>query len=200
MKKTCNMIRAAVRTRGFTIIELLTVVAVMSVLMMVAAPNFTEFQRNSALTSTTNTLVASLNAARSEAMKRGAYAMVVPADPGRSDWNQGWVVFVDKDLSMTLTGGDEVVMEQAAPPAYMQVAGSGTASGATPYVLYNGSGYSRERSGAFAALTLSLVRTDVPAATAYQQTRRVVVSPTGRVRSCRPESATDANCATSSTN
>lgn len=188
--------RMSCRMRGFTLIELMTTITVAAVLMAVAAPSFIEFRRNSALVAATNTLTASLNSARSEAMKHGAFAMVVPEDG--ADWKKGWVVFVDKNLSQSYDAGDEVILRQPALADYLSISGNGTASGTAPYVLYNGSGYSRDKNGGFGALTLSVQRNDVQGAKATAETRRVIVSRTGRVRSCRPSA--DTTCTATATN
>lgn len=177
--------------RGFTLIELMVTIAVAAVLMAWAAPNFVEFRRNSALTSTTNTLMAALNSARSEAMKHSAFAMVVPQD--NANWDTGWRVFVDKNLNQTFDAGtDQLVLEQMALPDFLLISGNGTAAEGSPYVLYNGSGYSRTKNGAFGALTFTIERNDVTGDRRTQQTRRLIVSRTGRVRSCRP--ASDTTC------
>ena len=185
------MRNAAHSFRGFTLIELMVTIAVAAVLMAWAAPNFVEFRRNSALTSTTNTLTAALNSARSEAMKHSAFAMVVPQD--NANWATGWRVFVDKNLNQTFDAGtDQLVLEQTALPDFLLISGNGTAAGGSPYVLYNGSGYSRTKNGAFGALTFTIERNDVTGDRRTQQTRRLIVSRTGRVRSCRP--ASDTTC------
>lgn len=185
------MRNAAHSFRGFTLIELMVTIAVAAVLMAWAAPNFVEFRRNSALTSTTNTLMAALNSARSEAMKHSAFAMVVPQD--NANWATGWRVFVDKNLNQTFDAGtDQLVLEQMALPDFLLISGNGTAAGGSPYVLYNGSGYSRTKNGAFGALTFTIERNDVTGDRRTQQTRRLILSRTGRVRSCRP--ASDTTC------
>lgn len=184
------------RSAGFTLIELMTTIAIAAVLMMIAAPSFVSFQRNSELTSLTNTLLAAINATRGAAMKEGTFAMAVPKDG--SDWNSGWVVFVDKDLDQSFDAAkDEVILQQSAPSSYITISGSGTATGASPYILYNASGYSRQKNGGFGALTLSIVRNDVASAQAADQTRRIVVASSGRTRSCRP--STDTTCTASAT-
>ena len=191
------MRNAAHSFRGFTLIELMVTIAVAAVLMAWAAPNFVELRRNSALTSTTNTLTAALNSARSEAMKHSAFAMVVPQD--NANWATGWRVFVDKNLNQTFDAGtDQLVLEQTALPDFLLISGNGTAAGGSPYVLYNGSGYSRTKNGAFGALTFTIERNDVTGDRRTQQTRRLIVSRTGRVRSCRP--ASDATCTANATN
>lgn len=179
------------RRLGFTLIELMVTVAVAAVLMMVAAPSFVGYQRNSELSSITNTLLSAINAARGEAMKRNSYAMVVPKDG--SSWSSGWIVFIDKDLSMDYDSSkDEIVLEQSAPPSYVTISGTGNANASPPYVLYNGSGFAAqigvgtEAKVGFGNLTFSIVRNDVPAAQAAEQTRRIIVANSGRTRSCKP--------------
>ena len=93
---------------------------------------------------------------------------------------------------------DDVVLEEPAPSGYITVTGNGAAGDTAPYVLYNGSGYSRTKAGAFGALTFSVARNDVASAQADDQTRRVVVAATGRTRSCRPSQ--DTSCTATATN
>jgi type IV fimbrial biogenesis protein FimT len=180
---------------GFTLIELMVTLTIAAVLLMVAIPNLSAYKRNAELTSATNTLLAAINAARSEAMKRNMYAMVVPTNNG-SDWNSGWVVFVDKNRTQAFDGtADQTVMTQSPLPGYFNVSGNGTASGSTPYVMFDGSGYSRSKSAAPNNLTLTVARTDLTGATLSEQTRRIVIAVTGRARACRP--STDTSCSTS---
>lgn len=62
---------ASAALRGFTLIELMVTLAVVVVLLRVCVPGFVSMQRNSELTSAANGLLASINAARTEAMKIG---------------------------------------------------------------------------------------------------------------------------------
>ena len=148
-----------VRTKGFTLIELMVTVALAVILMTVAIPSFTTFMRNGELTSFTNTLLAAINAARGEAMKRGRYAMVVPNDG--SSWDSGWTVFIDIDRSQSLTTGDISILTSEAKPTYLTITGNNSASGSTPYVMYDASGYSKLKNGSFGALTIEIKRNDV---------------------------------------
>lgn len=184
---------------GFTLIELMVTLAIASILMLIAVPSFETYRRNAELTSATNTLLATINAARGEAMKRGMSAMVVPTNNG-NNWNAGWIVFVDTDRSQNFNSTlDTLVFTQAAMPNYMTIAANGTAGLATaPYILFDASGYSKTKAGGFGALALTLNRTDVTGTSLLEQTRRVVISSTGRARTCRPVSTTDSTCAASS--
>lgn len=174
--------------RGFTIVELMVVLVIVALLALLAAPSLVEFKRNSELNAATNQLLSSVNAARTEAMRRGTRAGLVPfvAD----DWTRGWRVFVDADLDGQLSAGDPTILEQELPPGGpLQIGGSGTAADAGgKYLLFDGSGYARTRGGAFSPSTLSIRRRDTLQADA---SRMVKVARTGRVRSCRPGTSTD---------
>ncbi|MEO8388361.1 GspH/FimT family pseudopilin [Polaromonas sp.] len=184
---------------GFTLIELLITLAIGVVLTMVAIPSLTTFKRNAELTSATNTFIAAINAARSEAMKRGMNSFVVPTNNG-SDWSTGWVIFVDKDRTQTYSPtSDGTILVQNALPAYFSVTGTNVATGSTPYIMFDASGYAKTKTGTFGALTITLTRNDLAGNTQADQTRRIIISKTGRTRTCKPTSTSDASCSTSAT-
>lgn len=180
-------------SKGFSLIELMVSVALVAVLMMVAVPSLTTFQRNAELTSFANTLLASINAARGESMKRGRYAMVVPADG--TNWSSGWVVFVDIDRSQAYEAASDIsILARGAPPSYLTISANGTAAESPPYLMFDASGYSKTKAGGFGAVTFGIQRNDVSGTEQLQQTRRVKIASTGRVRICTPVSSTDSLC------
>jgi type IV fimbrial biogenesis protein FimT len=85
-------------SRGFTLIELLVTMAVGGILLAMALPSFRAFIENSRLTAQANSLVMSLDYARSEAIKRDLAVTVCAADlntttcNGSATWSTGWVV------------------------------------------------------------------------------------------------------------
>ena len=94
-------------TRGFTLIELMTVVAVLGVAIGVGVPALNQFILDNRLTSQLNMLSSSLALARNEAIKQNVPVVVcvtnsvsalsTTCNTSGIDWNSGWQVFVDRD-------------------------------------------------------------------------------------------------------
>lgn len=63
-------VRAPDRARGFTMVELMTTLAVAAVLMVIAVPSFSNMINANRLTTAANAMVGALNSARMEAIKR----------------------------------------------------------------------------------------------------------------------------------
>lgn len=79
---------------GFSLIELLIVIAIVGVLATLAAPSITEMLRLNRLTSASSALQISLSLARSEAIKRGGDSRVSVTSNTTSDsWIDGWTVY-----------------------------------------------------------------------------------------------------------
>jgi len=81
---------------GFTIIELMMVIAIAGVLATVAGPSFTSMINNNRITTQTNQFILAIQIARSEAVKRGRPVSVIATNG--SDWGQGWEVIDENDV------------------------------------------------------------------------------------------------------
>lgn len=191
------------RPNGFTVIELLITIAVAAILMAIAVPSLMQVVRNLELTSITNTLLASINGARSEAMKRGGVAMVVPVKNGSGDtWANGWYVFVDgkeRDelFDTTKDPSDKQVFWQEPLRPYFSIEGNHTAKDDPAYILFDPSGYLNKKDRTFGEVTsLTLRRNDVTGSPTAKcrEVRSIVIERTGRSRSCTPKSNTDPAC------
>ncbi|MET0542216.1 MAG: GspH/FimT family pseudopilin [Variovorax sp.] len=180
--------------RGFTLIELVVVIAILAIVAALAAPSFIGFLRSSELSSVANSFIASVNAARSEAMKRNLPAMVMPLDDRHRDWSKGFVAFVDMNRNGAYDEGDFTVLRQPIDAAYLSFSGNGSAGGTPAYVRYDGSGFARKADGSSNNLSLTLSRNDVSGSANFAQTRRIFILRTGRTRVCTPASATDTTC------
>jgi type IV fimbrial biogenesis protein FimT len=78
------------RVRGFTLVEALTVLAVIAILAAVAMPMLAHVLTGQRLRAAGTDMMSSLLVARSEAIKRNAQVVVAPRSAG--DWTSGWRV------------------------------------------------------------------------------------------------------------
>lgn len=94
------------RTRqgGFTIIELMITVVTVAILASLAVPAFDRAIRNNRVLSDTNSLIAAVANARSEAMKRSRFVSICPSSDGATcgaSWTDGWILYVEKTTVAT---------------------------------------------------------------------------------------------------
>ncbi|MGY1410331.1 MULTISPECIES: GspH/FimT family pseudopilin [unclassified Luteimonas] len=90
------------RGAGFSLIELMVVVAVVAILAVVAYPSLTSVINSNRLSSNANELVASLQYARSEAIRRNARVSVCGSSDGATcdgTWTE-WLTVLDSDDSI----------------------------------------------------------------------------------------------------
>src|SRR3974390_491891 len=100
--------------KGFSLIELLTVVGVAAILLTIAAPSYRYITNSYRVSGEVNGLLGDLEFARVEAIKEG---LTVPAcvssdgascDTGSTTWQEGWIVFQDGNNNQTVDPGETV--------------------------------------------------------------------------------------------
>lgn len=111
------------RSRGMTVIELMTALVVVAILVAIAVPSFKNASLSSRLSASANDLLASVQLARSEAIKRNVAVTLCASADGATcaasgGWEQGWVV---------LTAGAVIQAQQALPADYLVTQTGGTA-------------------------------------------------------------------------
>ncbi len=105
---------------AFTIIELMIAIVVLGVLLALAAPNMRDLILRNRLTAQTNDMVAALQLARSEAIKRGvpvgacASGDGTPPCDATADWRGGWIVWVDANFDNATIAAADVLRVQSA--------------------------------------------------------------------------------------
>lgn len=82
--------------KGFTLVELLIVIAIVAILVAVAIPNFTETMSRNRMVAHTNELLSAVQYARAEALRRGGRVILAPTED-TNDWADGIVVFFDRN-------------------------------------------------------------------------------------------------------
>ncbi len=134
-KQRLTLIKQRVaRSLGFTMVELMVVVALVAVVSAIAIPNFQNLIARSNIASQINEFVATLHLAKSTAMQRGRYVTIcrttddtlavpvcngasIPAASGaparlQENWATGWAIFVEEDAAgslYTIDAGDTII-------------------------------------------------------------------------------------------
>ncbi|MBE0510935.1 MAG: GspH/FimT family pseudopilin [Gammaproteobacteria bacterium] len=85
------------KTRGFTLIELAVVIAVLGIIAMIAMPNYQDMMVQQRLGSAAQQLHTSLMLARSEAIKRNADVRIQRSG---ANWGGGWEIINVADGDM----------------------------------------------------------------------------------------------------
>ena len=107
--------------RGFTLTELIIVIAIGAILAALAVPSFRNMVQDNRLTAATNGFIAHLSLARSEAIaRRTGVALCRSADPNAiapvcgggaaNNWSDGWLIFanIGNESPPTFDGGTGV--------------------------------------------------------------------------------------------
>ncbi len=103
------------RFKGFSLVEVLTVVALIAVFLGLAAPSLRDMVQINKVSSDVGTFLADLKFARSEAIKTGRAVSVCATSNGTSclasnTWHSGWIVFHDPNSSGTIDQTSDVVL------------------------------------------------------------------------------------------
>ncbi|MGH1373241.1 MAG: GspH/FimT family pseudopilin [Cellvibrionaceae bacterium] len=97
---------------GFTLVELLITVAIISITLAMAVPNFTSLVNSNAIASQTNHFSSAIGAARSEAITRNTSVIMCKRNnlscSNGAQWESGWIIFADNDGDDTLDSGEEL--------------------------------------------------------------------------------------------
>lgn len=118
---------------GFTLVELMTVIAVIAIIASVAVPAMQGLIRTNRLTAASSELVATLQLARVEAIRRNARVMVCASSDGlacssSTNWSR-WIVLGRDNVA----GTDDVIRDSV-------IAGDMQVSGPTDGVRFRPSG------------------------------------------------------------
>ncbi|SEK02705.1 MULTISPECIES: GspH/FimT family pseudopilin [unclassified Variovorax] len=182
--------REGARVEGFTLLELMVVVAIVAVLATVGTPAFRDLLINQRLSAAAQAFNAALSLARMEAIRR-SQSVSVTALVGRS-WLGGWAVVAAQAESESSEKSDksdksenrETLRRFEALPDGISVdasLGDGFAQG----VRYDSNGFSRRATSAgFGAGCLTL-----KAETGRRAS--IVISASGRARVCNPDQRGD---------
>jgi type IV fimbrial biogenesis protein FimT len=89
-----------IRSKGFTLLELMVTLFIVAIVMAAAVPSFKSLSVRNRLVTYTNDFIATVNIARSEAVRRGSPVTICHSSDGAScggTWSDGWIAFADAD-------------------------------------------------------------------------------------------------------
>lgn len=126
------------KNRGFTLIELMVVLAISVIIAMVAAPSFQRTITEQKISTLASELLASAMQARGEAIKNNAATLVQPLVS--TDWSRGWRIYVDTNGDRAYTEGTDSLITTTPAAASNIVQDAAVFAGAN-YIGYNASGF-----------------------------------------------------------
>ncbi|UHD15803.1 GspH/FimT family pseudopilin [Thiocapsa bogorovii] len=87
-------------SNGFTLIELMTSLVVLSILLAIGIPSFKSFSDKDRITDTTNDLITAFQLGRSEAIRHRTKATICEANKDQTEcvnestlWSNGWILY-----------------------------------------------------------------------------------------------------------
>ena len=168
-------------SRGFTLVELIACVSVLSILTAIAAPSMAALMERQRAAAATNALVTQLAMARMAAISKRGISVLCPSRNGAncdagSDWSGGWLLFIDRDGNRQPDHAQDIISADNTPLSrHLQLRSSAGRS----QVRYRPDG-----SSAGSNLTVSICNRKGVLLS------KVVVNNSGRARSERPAQPT----------
>jgi type IV fimbrial biogenesis protein FimT len=169
--------------------ELLIVIALAGVILAIGAPNFSEFRRNNRLTGAANDLLASIQLARTEAVKRQrGVAVCTSVDPGSADPTcsastfSGWIVFEDTNGNCMRDRGEALLRGEGPLDRTLRAAADGTC------ISFADTGFARSQAPGVGAARLMFCDArgmELQAGTTQSAARGIQLSRTGRAQITR---------------
>ncbi len=179
------------KSLGYTLIELMSMLAVVSILVSVGLPMMNVFFDSNRMVSNTNDLVAGLNIARSEAIKQQIrVTLCQSADTasctGSGQWEDGWIVFQDPNGNATVDGGERILRLNAAVDGQVTIRSNDVANQIASSISFTSRGLPKALNGGAQSGTYRICDKrglKVNADGVSTVARGVILSPSGKVRS-----------------
>ena len=169
------------QTQGFTLIELMVVLALIAILASLAAPSFQRSIAQRKISEVASDLMVSALQARSAAITNNQQSIVQPMDT--SDWSRGWRIYIDIDKDKAYTEGTDTLISTVSAKS-SNVTTTEFLPSDLIFIGFNSTGYLL----ASKAGKVVFSSTAIPS---NQYKKGVVFSRTGRVRICESSASKD---------
>ena len=105
---------SALHSRAFTLIELIAVLAMVSIVLAIGVPGIRSLAGNSRITAIANNMLHQLHYARSEAVRQSTPVVLCPSQSGSScddsfHWENGFILFSDHNGDRNPDSGEQVL-------------------------------------------------------------------------------------------
>ncbi len=172
---------------GFTLTELLMVIAISAILLLIGVPSFQYVTVSNRVSTEVNGLLGDMQYARSMAIKQGLPVTVCASTDGQNcnggtAWQSGWIVFLDSNANQVVDANEAVLRAQS---AFSSTDTFVPDNGAFSAITFNREGYASTN----AAVTVTMLLHDSTGNPAW--TRCLAITPVGMLST---EKATVGNC------
>ena len=112
-------VRRTRRSAGFTLVEILAVILIVSILMAIGVPSYRSVTTSSRMSTEINATLVDLQYARAQALKEGRSVTACISTDGATcanstNWENGWIVFSDPDGDGVVDTGENIWRVQGA--------------------------------------------------------------------------------------
>ena len=104
-----------INSSGFTLLELISTLAIGSILVAAAIPSYQLLHERSRMAASVNLFMSHLYLARSEAIKRERYVTLCPSSNGSdciadyTQWAKGYIVYIDSNKDKERNAGEQLL-------------------------------------------------------------------------------------------
>jgi type IV fimbrial biogenesis protein FimT len=170
--------------RGFSALELLITMALITILLALGVPGLRTYLQNQRIRATAASLHAELSLARNEAINLDQHVIACPgnAETGcaeHSNWHRGWLIFVDENDDRAWQTGEPLLRRTNEQPNVLAT----SASSRRQIRFFPGG----SAPGSNAGIVICDHR-------GYQKGRKIVISNSGRIRQDNPVASDQAAC------
>lgn len=135
--------------KGFSLVELMIVISIVSILASLALPSFESFLRKRQMVGASDLFYTSLYLARTEAVKRNSTVTICKSSDATNcggSWSEGWLMFEDTNNNGNLDDGEVLITSGSPINGYLL---TWSAFGSNSYIRFYKNGMTSSHNGTF---------------------------------------------------